>query len=665
MKIKSVTERYRAVNEGTMTKKEFVRQMRQQYPMHVTQFNGFDDSVQILKNRGLLFETKKVEEVVYDERPVLNYSLGSLDRGIRAEIKALGKQEGETVSAEDFKKAEKKAKDNLEKNPTHYLDLVSGESSKVNKHDREVETKRGKAEVDVFNGMKKATLKESGYTENQISTAIAKIKERKGLTTEEPTSSKKEILAAAINAITAEYQEIPGLNAIIKDFLHTKATGLMNNPDMDPVSEFDEFISVNYDSLQEKEGKDHDRDGDIDGDDYMAAKDKAIKGAMGKSDDKNNDFINPGNTVAQAKNRKDYLKRFGSPVDEKELADKDYDGNGKIETGKKEHRGARTKAIKRAMKTEGDSENLEAEFRNNLAKVNFRGIVDKYAPKGLNNLPTEDDYIKAWENEGGLDPDFLDIRMLQQDIIDYARKLDNQNMAENEDSDLETKFREALFKINFKVLIDKYTPRNVNNLPDEDDYIKAWQDSGGLDPDYLDPKLLQQDVIHYAKNLDNQNMAESNAKLKEAVKSIIRKVLTEESINEAATGNLSHIADEYDGFQGMQNAINQLENIVTDVEAYYSKVREKIQKVYGDLGNITNEEGLKVGGFLAPAIESAFMKDLRPVIAKGFIKGLDLPKVKTVSSKDIEAHNSGERPLGEEGMDKQTMFTPVYESKKK
>ena len=59
------------------------------------------------------------------------------------------------------------------------------------------------------------------------------------------------------------------------------------------------------------------------------------------------------------------------------------------------------------------------------------------------------------------------------------------------------------------------------------------------------------------------------------------------------------------------------------------------------------------------------MKDLRPVIAKGFIKGLDLPKVKTISSKDIEAHNSGERPLGEEGMDKQTMFTPVYESKKK
>ena len=43
-----------------------------------------------------------------------------------------------------------------------------------------------------------------------------------------------------------------------------------------------------YDSeeedLDEKKGKDHDGDGDVDGDDYMAAKDKAIKKAMGKDE---------------------------------------------------------------------------------------------------------------------------------------------------------------------------------------------------------------------------------------------------------------------------------------------------------------------------------------------------------------------------------------------
>ena len=99
-----------------MSKKEFVRQMRQQYPMHVTQFNGFDDSVQILKNRGLLFETKKevVEAHVYDERPALNYSLDALDRAIRIEIQTLGLEPGENISSADFKKAEKKAKEEQE-----------------------------------------------------------------------------------------------------------------------------------------------------------------------------------------------------------------------------------------------------------------------------------------------------------------------------------------------------------------------------------------------------------------------------------------------------------------------------------------------------------------------------------------------------------------------
>ena len=62
----TVTEKYRAVLEGNMAKGEFVRQMRLAHPQYITQFNGFDDSVQILKNRGLLFETK--EEVVVEAK---------------------------------------------------------------------------------------------------------------------------------------------------------------------------------------------------------------------------------------------------------------------------------------------------------------------------------------------------------------------------------------------------------------------------------------------------------------------------------------------------------------------------------------------------------------------------------------------------------------------
>jgi len=153
----------------------------------------------------------------------------------------------------------------------------------------------------------------------------------------------------------------------------------------------------------------------------------------------------------------------------------------------------------------------------------------------------------------------------------------------------------------------------------------------------------------------------------EAIKAIISKVLEEQTLNEAATNDLARIADEYAGFEGMKSAILDLQNIVSDIEGYYDKTRDKIQKVYDRLGEIRNEEGLKVGGFLAPAIEAAFRKDLRPVTKTGFTKGLEQPKVRVLSQADIDAHNSGERPLGETDVveePKQHIFTPVNEKKK-
>ena len=81
----TATEKYRAVLEGKMAKREFVRQMKQTYPMFISQYNGFDDTVQILKNRQMIFEAPKPAfsgVKVYDDRPALTYSLDALDRGI-------------------------------------------------------------------------------------------------------------------------------------------------------------------------------------------------------------------------------------------------------------------------------------------------------------------------------------------------------------------------------------------------------------------------------------------------------------------------------------------------------------------------------------------------------------------------------------------------------
>ena len=59
MRTITVTEKYRAVLEGSMAKSEFVRQMRQAYPMYVSPISDYKSTVQILKNRSLLFEDKK------------------------------------------------------------------------------------------------------------------------------------------------------------------------------------------------------------------------------------------------------------------------------------------------------------------------------------------------------------------------------------------------------------------------------------------------------------------------------------------------------------------------------------------------------------------------------------------------------------------------------
>ena len=146
--------------------------------------------------------------------------------------------------------------------------------------------------------------------------------------------------------------------------------------------------------------------------------------------------------------------------------------------------------------------------------------------------------------------------------------------------------------------------------------------------------------------------------LKEAVKNIIKKTLEEGVVNEAATQELAHLADTYGEFEGFKQSIIQLQDIVTDIESYYDKTRAKIQKVYDSIGDIRNEEGLKVGAFLAPSIESAFNKDLRPVMKSGFTKGLDTPKVKMISKAQVDAA---------QGMDeepKQTLFTPINEAVK-
>jgi len=167
--MKTLTEKYNGVLEGTFSKAQFVRDARLLHPNFITQVNGFDDIIQILKNKGMISEVVKEEVSKYkadkspeykEERISDDFHLEEIERAIDYELEDKG---FDTVSIdftkEDYRKAREKALKNLIKNRNHYLHILSGDNKKTKRHDEYQEVKKDNHK-DVFNGMKKAELRE-------------------------------------------------------------------------------------------------------------------------------------------------------------------------------------------------------------------------------------------------------------------------------------------------------------------------------------------------------------------------------------------------------------------------------------------------------------------------------------------------------------------------
>ncbi len=64
--MRTLQEKYNGINEGKFTKEQFLRDARMEQPNLITQYNGYDDAVKILKNRGMIKETYSTEESFKD-----------------------------------------------------------------------------------------------------------------------------------------------------------------------------------------------------------------------------------------------------------------------------------------------------------------------------------------------------------------------------------------------------------------------------------------------------------------------------------------------------------------------------------------------------------------------------------------------------------------------
>lgn len=167
--MKTLTEKYNAVLEGKFNKKQFVRDARLAHPQLITQYNGYEDTVAILKNKGYIFE--QIEKYKEEKLPAYDngvteadkHPLEAIERGVDYELEKKGFNTIQPdFSEEDYEKVKKKVIDNLEKNPNHYLNILADEPTRVQKNRKDVMKPVEKDNhVDKDNGMVKAELKES------------------------------------------------------------------------------------------------------------------------------------------------------------------------------------------------------------------------------------------------------------------------------------------------------------------------------------------------------------------------------------------------------------------------------------------------------------------------------------------------------------------------
>ena len=545
----TATEKYRAVNEGKMAKGEFVRQMRMAYPSVISQWNSYNDTVTILRNRGYITEKTGIES--YDSRMDLNISQNSIDRGVRYELQGQGVDPTTVTDKELVAKVTERVVKNLKKDPLHYINLIAKESSHVDKNDKMKETKRGKVEADTFNGMKKAELKEN-------------------------IQSAKENIIKVASVIRAKYAEIPGFNSILKDFLQTHQHDIKAGKVTDPIAEFDDYIDLNYDRLDEQPVEEG-----------IGAQ---LLGRIPLPKDMLYSLIESLFEESSVQGKFKNILEMGEAMN---ILKKEVE-NGEIKTTHQ-----LTKAFNTLVQASSlDEQPVKENYGPDIAQI-FSIIEDRASDSGFDVQEEAMEVMEAIGQEFEIDFEFG---------AGPSRQAEAKGKDHDGDGDI-----------------------------DGDDYMMA--------KDKAIKKAMGKDEI-----------------VREHVKNIITKVLQEQMINEAATNELARLADDYAEFQGMKQSIIALQDIVTDIESFYDKTREKIQKVYDSIGEIRNEEGLKVGGFIAPTIEAAFNKDLRPVTKVGFTGGLETPKVKTMSSREFE---DMKQQQGIEEEPKQTVFAPIAESKKK
>ena len=143
--MRTLQEKYNAILEGNFSKEQFRRDATMQLPNLVSKFNSFEDTVNILKNKGMIAEAKMQTPKYSTVKPEDTIAPDVLDTGIKFELdKKYGTLD---VTDEQYTKCREMAIKNLANDVLYYVKQDSIQLETPGEKMEKVTLKEGKAEV--------------------------------------------------------------------------------------------------------------------------------------------------------------------------------------------------------------------------------------------------------------------------------------------------------------------------------------------------------------------------------------------------------------------------------------------------------------------------------------------------------------------------------------
>jgi len=246
--MRTLQEKYNAVLEGNFSKTQFRRDAAIELPQFVSNVNSFDDTVAILKNKGVVTEAKAQEPKYSTAKPKDTIAPDVLDTGIKFELdKKYGTLD---VTPEQYAKCREMAIKNLSKDVLYYVKQDSVQLDEPGEKMEKAKLNEGMSKEEAW----KKFQKDNSVTDKTIKGARVDFEKEWAKRTDEvnETVDTDDLRAKIANILKGQLSSLNkmGGDAIIEDYLETQIQAYLDGDvdveePMEVVNDFRYYMDAN------------------------------------------------------------------------------------------------------------------------------------------------------------------------------------------------------------------------------------------------------------------------------------------------------------------------------------------------------------------------------------------------------------------------------------